>query len=285
MKYDSDKSFGYPVLRPAEHGASPDYDRASFEPTFELTVDPRRGSEGAVILSFSMSMSQQELGYLINSGEATYAIGLRCRDTFFSRLRKVSQSGELIFSVSDLRGYIEITGLIVSTKNKLIRSKAINAEFGYEEFETEPGKVLAMSKPVRYFIEKDVFKSVRSIFDLAKRDGLKDGDLELDWSSGDYITITGSSNQYASLRAAETNDKNRMLVVNSVYAPVLAQALNDLRLDVAGELAEKRWAKVVVDKIEKAGIRFDDTTSDTLKIAHLLFKRPLILLNQHIGAS
>jgi hypothetical protein len=75
MKFDKNKAFPYPVLRPH----SDDFIDKDFQSTADFTID-----ENTVAMVVTYALSSKDIAQLIENGKAEYVSVLACRDTYFS---------------------------------------------------------------------------------------------------------------------------------------------------------------------------------------------------------
>ena len=77
MKFDRNKTFPYPVLRPF----SDDYIDGEFQTSVEFL-----SNEGEVILAISFRISSNELVEQIKLGKAKFIALVSCRETYFRKV-------------------------------------------------------------------------------------------------------------------------------------------------------------------------------------------------------
>src|SRR3989337_446192 len=128
MRFDVQKSFPYPVLRPGVD----DY----VDGEFQVTVDVSRSEDSDEIFAdIHVALSVDEIAEQIAVGNAVVSMLFSCRDTYF---REVVESHErtfrYTFPAGALRGQVVISPFIVATKPiSGFRCDLINPEFGSTE--------------------------------------------------------------------------------------------------------------------------------------------------------
>lgn len=91
MKFDRNKAFPYPVLRPY----SDDYKEVEFQATVEFEVGKEK-----IIAKVGFAVSSDEIAEEIKKGNAEYIATISCRDTYFqSVLASDSRKIEAEFDV------------------------------------------------------------------------------------------------------------------------------------------------------------------------------------------
>jgi len=271
MKYDPNKSFGYPVLRPLEPGQSAelaDYIRASFQPSFSFRLN--ENEPNTFLVSYEFGLSLAPLRALIDEGVASFYLRTECRATFYSDTRKVPCEGEFTVDGDKLRDWVELYGYVIADADLTVSSDQINEEFGYNTFDAESGSVLACAPPTTYSVEKDFYRNIRSIFEYAESDEMKIGEtvVELD---KDYVYIYAHPKQIELLRNAEATIENRLILLNSVIFPAVIQMANKLKEDPEESL-EHKWANIFTAKCAAKNI---DWEGDPMLVAQRVLERPL----------
>ena len=96
MKFDKNKAFPYPVLRPY----SDDYNDVEFQATVEFLV-----SKDKITATVGFAVSSEEIGEEIDKDAAEYVALISCRDTYFQSVLK-SKERKIVaeFEIGSLRG-------------------------------------------------------------------------------------------------------------------------------------------------------------------------------------
>lgn len=271
MKYDKAKAFPYPVLRPQ----SDDYRDADFLTTAEFAV-----GKDTVKAKISYAISNYEIADEIESGSAEYIAIISCRDTYFrtvlsSKDRKV----EAEFGIGELRGEVRVDPYVVVRKNiDSFTSPDINPEFGPGPFKFEAGDILAQDEPQVFYIDRDMFKPVTSVFELVKKDDLTDGHWTIGFEE-DHVQIEVSPEMKATLDDARNSKTNRVILLNSIYFAAVMQAIQKIQID--GSAYEgRRWAEIIKRQAANHGCDIDH--HDSYLVAERLMKYPLNLMEQYV---
>lgn len=271
MKFDRNKAFPYPVLRPY----SDDYRDLEFQTTVDLAV-----GKSAIKASFTYAISSKEIKKEISKGNAAYTSVVSCRDTYFQQvLRSQNPTIEARLTTGDLRGEVRIDSYVLV--QKLIAkfsSTDINPEFGSGPFSFVPGQILAQDETQIFYVDRDLFKSVISVFDLVKKDGLSDGEWTIGFNS-DHIQIEVSAKMKESIDDARNTKKNRVILVNSIYFSAVAQAVQRLK-DYRADFEGRKWADVILRQAHNTACDLD--AHDAYVIAQRLMKHPLALLSGYV---
>ena len=276
MKFDPLKSFGYPVLRPLDPNQSPelaDYVKSSFQPSFKISLDSSDPSIFVISYDFT-ALSLRPLKKLIEEQKATFIIRIECRETFYSLTKEVGDVGEIKIEGDQLRDWVKLCGYVTAKQKLVLKSDKINEEFGYTEFEAEKATVLAWAPPTTYSVEKDFYRNIRSIFEYREDSSLNNGQFFVDLDE-EYVFIHANSSQIKHLRNAEATKGSQLLVLNSVFYPVVLQMAMKIR-DDEEETLQRRWGKIFAAKCAAKGINYNDDPNLT---AQAILGRPLNGLN------
>lgn len=151
MRFDHQKAFPYPVLRPDID----DYLQSEFQVTVDIegTKDNKRLSAKVQVAISSEQIKQQ-----IIKGNAAVTVVFSCRETYY-RESVTTDKFELTksFDSGALRGEVVVYPFVVALKSiKNYSAPDINAEFGKGSFSFEEGEVLAAEEPKVFYIDRDV---------------------------------------------------------------------------------------------------------------------------------
>jgi hypothetical protein len=267
MKYDPEKSFGYPVLSPQ----SDDYIKAAFQTEIDFNLNPE--NPGEFIVEYIFACGVKDLRDLVASGGAAYWLKIACRATFYSRMFEVSAEGSIALDANELRDTVEISGFIIGKKECVLSSDKINPEFGYNSFTVANGQVLAQGLPRIYVTEKEVWKPISSIFEYRRDDDLKDGEytIDLDSDSG-FVEIFASESQCQRFKDFEKSKDGKTVLLNTVFFVAVAQMIDALQ-EKPEDYADKKWARILQAKAASKNINLNDRKK--LIAAHRILERPL----------
>lgn len=268
MKFDKQKAFPYPVLRPG----SDDYADVEFQVTVEFSI---AGSKISASILFANSCDEIE-EQIINKN-ASYVCVFSCRDTYIQQVVETNErSISLEFESGKLRGEVRVDPYVVVKRdiNGFI-SQNINAEFGEGPFTFEVGDVLAQDETQVFYIDRDVFKSITSVFDLVKKDNLGEGLWTINFDD-DHIKIEVSPKLKESIDDARNDNKNRVILKNSIYFAAVMQAIQKLR-DKDESFDDRKWSKVFRNQAHNRGI--DIENHDAYWVAQQLMQLPALQLD------
>ena len=271
MKFDKNKAFPYPVLRPY----SDDYNDVEFQATVEFLV-----TKDKIIATVGFAVSSEEIGEEIDKDAAEYVALISCRDTYFqSVLRAKERKIVAEFEIGSLRGEVKVNPYIVAIKDiPNFQSPDINSEFGDGPFKFVEGDVLAQDDAQVFYFDRDMFKPVTSVFDLVKKDEQSDGIWTVSFDE-EHIQIEVSPNMKASIDEARNDTKKKVVLLNSIYFAAVMQAIQKLQQSKE-TYEDKKWAQVILKQAHNKSCDID--IHDAYLIAERLMQEPLRRLNEYV---
>ena len=272
MQFDLLRAFPYPVLRPRVN----DYVDGDIQATVNLE---QSSSDLLVRAEIQFVISVPELLELVVQGKARFAVVFACRDTYF-RQSVQSVDGEFshIFEPGVFRGQVIIYPYLVAIQRiEDFSCPWINEEFGLGPFSFEEGAVLALDEPQSIYIEREAFKPISSSFVLVSNENMADQEWRID-PTEDKVRIEVSPALKARLDTARNSNKNRAILLNSIYFGAVVQCLAHLkhqRLEYEG----RRWAEIIIQKCSDLGLSIEN--HDEVIVAQKLMKHPIALLDAY----
>jgi hypothetical protein len=271
MKFDRNKTFPYPVLRPY----SDDYIDVEFQVNVDFT-----SSEGVVTAQIGYLVSSSELLDQVKLGNAKFVSIISCRETYFRDV--VSTDNKQVvksFEVGNLRGEVKVDSYIIAVKKiPAFSSPDINPEFGRDSFAFTPGDVLAQEETAVFYIDRDLFKPVTSVFDLVKNPEFSDGEWKISLDD-DHIQIVISASMKESIDNARNNTAMKVILLNSIYFSAAVHAIQRLK-EFGADYEDRKWGRVFFRQIHNAGL--DIVHTDAYVLAQKLMKYPLAALNAYV---
>jgi hypothetical protein len=271
MKFDRNKTFPYPVLRPY----SDDYVDVEFQTNVDFT-----SNDGMVTTEITYRVSSSELVEQIKIGNAKFVSIVSCRETYFRDVI-ASEDKQVVknFDIGNLRGEVKVDSYIIAIKKiPSFTSPDINPEFGRNNFAFTPGDVLAQEETAVFYIDRDLFKPVTSVFDLVKNPEYSEGEWRINLDE-DHIQIIISTAMKESIDNARNNTSMKVILLNSIYFIAAVHAIQRLK-EFGSDYEEKRWGRVFYRQIHNNGL--DLVSTDSYILAQKLMKYPLKVLNAYV---
>ena len=273
MKFDKNKAFPYPVLRPF----SDDYIDVEFQATVEFLV-----SKEIIKVNISHAISSDEIVKEIELGNAEYVAAISCRDTYYQHVVRSSEKDATAdFDIGQLRGEVRVNPYVVVKKDiAAFTSPDINPEFGPGPFQFVAGDVLAQDDAQVFYIDRDLLKPITSVFDLVKKDEQSDGVWTIGFDE-EHIQIEVSPKMKESIDNARNSKNNRVVLVNSIYFAAVMQAVQKLKdEETRATYSDRKWAQVMLAQAHNKGL--DLNVADAYLIAEKLMQHPIKLLESYV---
>ena len=138
--------------------------------------------------------------------------------------------------------------------------------------------MVAQAWPEKIFIEREIFTSITSLFQWSTNDEIEHGEWRLVITPS-AIKIQINSRQRNILLNSSNSKEGRAVLLNAIFFPALVQLLNSA---ISGDYDENDvWFRVIEMKLNALNVSIS-ANSDPIELAQLLFKKPLVALNQTI---
>jgi uncharacterized protein YegP (UPF0339 family) len=241
MRYDPQKSFGYPVLRTGND----DYIRATIQANFELAL--KKNSPIANV-EFIVIQSVPEIAQAIKNGDAVVVTTAICSktSTIFKNIGNALQ-GTFQIDINQFAGEVIFDACIVVAAPKMtLTSEKINPEFGTEPFELYRGSVLAQAHPTYRSFSREMQKSMGNLFELDLDETQREGEWRLDLSN-DKVKIIAPSELYNHMLAWKNSLQGQQILLNSVLMPAMVEMIESIRHE--DSYMGYRWATALEHRI------------------------------------
>jgi len=269
MKFDKNKAFPYPVLRPY----SDDFVDKEFQATADFTIEG-----DAISVEVNYALSSKDIKKLIAEKVAHYVSVLACRDTYFSVSIPSSENHvKRDFESNLLRGGVEVKSYVHIIKDVEFVSSEIHPEFGVEPIKFSIGDIIAQDETHAFYFDRDLFKPISSVFDLVKRETLKGGKWELKFDQ-DHVHVEVSPSMKESIDNARNNPTNKIILSNSILFAAVMQSIEKLKSSEEN-YEEYKWAQVIRNTVLNNSIDF---SKDSYEIAEEIMKHPLSALEASV---
>ncbi len=273
MRYDVSDTYGYPVLRPDND----DYIDCVINSSLNAVADPDLSE---ISVSYEISIPIPEINKLILEKKVQLLIYGECRDTWFDTVHyPEGYSGVFKIPGNKIDGEFVLTWLIVANEKISSYSSAkFNPEYGSAKFDIERGEILALGKSVSFYITRDAFRNVTSLFDYSENINLPIGEWDVSLDE-DRIKVQINPAQLPILRIAEGTNKNKSVLLSAIFLPILIQVINEMNANVE-EYEELKWFKVIDHKRSSFPV---NVSKNPVRLAQALLKQPLLKLNTSMG--
>jgi hypothetical protein len=240
------KAFPYPVLRPDTE----DY----LDSAFQAIIEPRvieRDTVQSVSVEYSFMLSNKSIHEAINSGTASFALEINCKDTLYRNVYMLDTQGEIEFPNNELYGRVEFTPFIIATEIiDNFHPEDINPEFGDTNFLLNPGDVIAYHQLEVAYIEFAKLK-FESLIRVQTSPELAPYEYSIALESELVTILMGEKFRLVWDEASYDADKRPYLAM-SVYKDCVLAALDFI--SKSDETDEYRWVRALKSKLSTLNI-------------------------------
>ena len=243
MKFDLQRAFPYPVLRPENN----DYVDGDFqtEATFKIT-----GNRGLCV-EVAWNLSVPEIQQLIDDYKASFVLVISCRASFLRYIKATKESNfSISFESGELKGDVRVFSFI-ATKQQIegFRCEWINKEWGETPFSFELGALLAIDKPQEVYLDTELTKKITSVFHLVQDNNMEKYKWKVDLED-DFVKIRVSPFMKEKIDIARNTKENQALLLNSLYFAAVMQCVTALKNEDNETYSSRRWAKIMQSQID-----------------------------------
>ena len=269
MKYDSQRSFGYPVLRSNQN----DYTKGSFQPS----ISPQRdisGDDKKMKFNCFFDVSPIEIKKLIEEKKASFVVVIDCRTTFFRDTFKFQEFKDQKIEIDSklFKNTFEIQSYVIAEKDIInFKCQYINEEYGNEAFNFEKGSILAQAEPEVYTVEDKKFQGLKNLFQFSPNETFKDGEWHFDIYQ-DRPKILANKKQCEYFQKI---NHSKILLQNIILIPVVVEMLLAI---FEGQAEDELWVQTIQSMLDKQNIKFSEDF-DYFRNAQLLLGYPMRQIN------
>lgn len=273
MKIKESTSYPHPVLAPW----SDDISGSSFDTKIAFRLDE---TINQVNIHCEVALEHTEIRNLIESGHATFGCFIKCPETGMRRLQPLGfPVGSQQFASGALLGRVQLRPMVWTTaKVSNYSPSGVHAEFA-SSMDIDAGQILALDDEQIIEVTKPPLPPLESIFKIESSDSIPPGEFEVD-TEVDRITVLMPKQTYQLVQELRGTDEiTRAALMNSLYAPVIMEVLDQLR-GGTGQFDQYRWLHPFIARCEEAGV--DITNPSLLNDAQRLLQQPFASLCQMI---
>lgn len=253
MRFEPNKAFRHPVLRPSQGGPeSGDFPYFDFQTSFTTSID-----EGAerIRIDARFAVQQADILRAIHRNEAEYSLLIVCPTTYFRRhLGSKSPELQAGITLGDVDREIELRPSIVANREiAKYRPDDLHQELQGQSYLVDLGGLLAQEESWRFPASREFLRPITSIFHIVPDAKLPSGQLDI--VVGDTVEIRVNNKDNARLAAARKTNRGRQTVMNAVYVPAVMNLLAEA-IRLQDDAADSRWYSVVQYQLREIGVEF-----------------------------
>lgn len=251
MRYEPNKAFPHPVLRPLDEGGqSADFPGYGFQ----TTVDPQVSEDGSHIeLVIVFGIKHPDILRAIERGDAEYSVLIYCNSTYY-RMHMASSRPRLTAKIAagDVDRSVELRPSIV-VKNGIGRydPDGLHEELRGRTYRVQAGSLLAQDYSVDFPVRQGFLRPITSIFQIAPDTDQPVGKFDL--RPGDPVQIVVNPDDNSKIAAARLSGEKRPAIMNAIYLPAVMELLSEA-VTLEDNVFNGRWYDVVRYKVTVAGM-------------------------------
>lgn len=261
MRITEHSRFAHPVLAPN----SGDFASGAFDLTIVADEKP---TTGALSIEHEVLLTEPSIRQLVESGKAAVGIFVRCDDTYYRELRRVSwPRGRTDFLPGTLLNRVIMRPLIWLEEDL----GAWNPEGVHREFEPpmslRSADVIAVGTEYILSVGQSKLAALESIFELSLSAEPIEG-IRVD-PDADRIQIMVGPGLFQTISLLREQQSGLSVLLNGVYLPAVMEVLDLIRTGAA-DFSERRWHQAFTAKCDAKGINPSDPQSLIESAQHLL---------------
>ena len=288
MKYDPNRNYLYPVMRPY----ADDYEDALLKTLVQAQAEPDNEN---LIINVEFDVSDVRIRQQVADGNARCTAMLYCRDTMY---RKTLQSYAGRFDLMDsiplrlLANNVELNPAIVTVEDVEHPTDTAHTEYGKAQVRVGKFRPLATDQTWHFQVNPKL-RQTESIFNLIRDDEteLQDGEFDIAVEPSDrYITIKANSATLDGFKLVRNSDET--LAVSTVFLSALIEVLawvKNTEDDDETMVANDGWVDCIRSNLQKRNIslgsRDEPGNSSLFSAAQRLLDYPFDELINHIRES
>ena len=269
MKYDPNRNYLYPVLRPY----SDDYGDSTL-----ATNVHTEAVNGIVRISVGFQVSEPSIEKLVADGYAQCSAMIYCRDTLYRETVKADIGNFRLnksIPLNRLANNVELHPVIVTNGDLLHSTDTAHEEYGAETVRVDRWQPLATDQTWHFQVNPNI-RHTNSIFDLIP-DDLPDGDFDIQIDHKErYIKIIASALTLEQFKPVRR--ENVDIAASSVYMSVLVDALSYLKHSYLDEeeIRSDGWVTCIKNNLNLRNINLGSNEEHG---THSLFRAAQLLLD------
>lgn len=255
--------YPHPVLQ--EDGS--DYsENCSFSMVLNEEKQAIDGDE--IMLSVGYILKCPGLEELVEDGRAVVGMLVHSPQASFRTVALFGDESECTVRINkfDVVSKLEVQCLILAAGelNRFFLQDFNQLFFSGISFNLHKGDVLALTEKITIYLDSSELEApLRSIFIINRKDAQKEPILADFQDDSGKIAINLNSELFQVYSDIETGYAytTRRCLTCAIVLPVLAEAIDQIKIAGEEEYADQKWARVVIHKLEQRGVDFSGESS------------------------
>lgn len=245
------RSYPHPVLSPY----SRDYvDGSVFHGEFD-----RSSTDGELAISYHLELTSNRLDEFRMDKSARLALNIYAKGTRWKSVQVLNGLDGTVTIPEDLiLGSIEVTPVLVATKDGELEFDGINGEYGTKRFTIQEGDLLALGPTEAMESDLQASSTDDENWIVFRLDQKLDPDEYKAEPAGDVILVSAGENIMQLTNAMRANPNLRPYLFMSIYKDAFVEAVEAILLRYANnDDLDEPWAKGLQQFIDSSGLPFD----------------------------
>lgn len=265
MRYEQNKAFPHPVLRPSIDGIdSGDFPGCEFQFSASCQIEIETNQ---IRIEATFDVGQDDILSAISDGTALFSMLITCPRTYY-RSHASSSSRELVAHVGlgDVDDQVELQpSVVVPRGKKRYKPAGLHQELRGETYKVRKGGLLAQCGSSVFPASREYMRRYSSIFELSVDPDLQPGSFDI--FVDDPVRIRVNDADKYRLAVARSTPSGQVALMNSVYLPAVISMLAEaIRLNE--DAAEATWFKVTQFRLAEKDIAWDDLRDGKVSLWH-----------------
>lgn len=271
MRISDASRFPHPVLS----SFTGDYTHGIFDLQMKAHENPETGSLG---LDYEITLTEPSIQNLVRSNKACVGCFVRCNDTYFSELRRMSwPNGHADFPAGSLLNRVSLRPLVwLEDELRDWNPGTIHEEF-VPPVSFNCGDILAIGDEFILSVGQAKLAAIESLFELVSSSEVEPNQIKIDLDR-DRIGILVEQKMFETLSILRGQAQGVPVMMNAVYLPVVMEVLDSLR-GAESQYESARWYRPFTAKCDHFGIEPSDGVS-ILESAQKLLSMPAATLSE-----
>ena len=253
--------FPHPVLS----AGSRDFETGEFD--VDLVVEEDTAA-GIVFVDHTVVLTEPSIRQLVESGSASLGLFVRCDDTYYAELRRISwPNGRTDFASGQLLNRVAVRPLIwLNGDLRNWNPEGIHPEF-HAPVSLLHGDVVGVGAEQIFTVGQAKLAALESIFVLQSVADIPEGSVRVD-PDAERVQIRVGPETHKTINLLRQQQNGFALLLSAVYLPAVMEVLDLLRGE--SDYSSRRWYLAFTAKCDAAGIDVKNLSSLMESAQHLL---------------
>jgi hypothetical protein len=227
-------------------------------------------------IRFRFELSHACITRLIDSGDATSAVVIECRQNFYRQRHLVSLGlNEITIPADELRGIVQVTPLVSAFREIAdYRPSSLNPDYNGLRIQVPRHAILAYGPNFEFIAEprSDRLRKISSIMRVVQVDDVG-ARINVNFG-GPRIRVEVSRDQFQLYQSVAGSRLGSSILASMLVLPVLVDVFHRIKERNQEGLEDFRWYQVVQARLREIALPVDAPDFDPMKAAQALLDSP-----------